>query len=43
MKETVYDILRTFHLRKNVESGMTQEEWIDLIDALEIIYEGDEE
>ena len=43
MSESIYDVLRTFHIRKNVEMGMTQKEWIDLLDALEKIYEGDEE
>jgi len=43
MSETVYDVLRTFHLVKNVQSGMTQEEWIDLVDVLEKIYEGGKE
>jgi len=34
-RETVYDILRTFHITKNVEMGMTQTEWIEFIDELE--------
>ncbi len=33
--ENVFDILRTFHIRKNVEEGMTQAEWIELLDTIE--------
>lgn len=33
--ETVFDILRTFNITKNVEEGMTQTEWIKFIDELE--------
>ena len=40
--ETVYDILRTFALRKNVEMGMTQVEWVEFINELEYLMKGRE-
>jgi hypothetical protein len=35
MNESVYDILRTFAIVKNVEAGMTQEEWVEFVTELE--------
>ena len=35
MRPTVYDILRDFHIRKNVEMGMSQNDWIQFINDLE--------
>jgi hypothetical protein len=39
MSETVYEVLRSFHLHKNAEN-MTQEDWVQFINELEQIFEG---
>jgi hypothetical protein len=33
--ESIYDILRTFDLVKNVEEGMNQQEWINMLNYFE--------
>ena len=38
MSESVYDVLRTFHLVKNVQEGMTQEDWVALVNHLEAAF-----
>ena len=35
MNENIYDILRTFDLVKNVEEGMNQKEWINMLNYFE--------
>jgi len=35
MNENIYDILRTFDLVKNVEEGMNQQEWINMLNYFE--------
>lgn len=31
----IFDILRDFHLAKNVEEGFTQEDWVNFVDNME--------